>query len=125
MPHITQLATVTVPVTDQDVALAFYTSKLGLEVRQDFTYETGERWLEVVPPGAPTALTLARSDSAGVETGVILASTDIESDRAELAGDLLTPGEVVYWAGAPLAGNPAMFFVTDPDGNTLLIVQAP
>jgi catechol 2,3-dioxygenase-like lactoylglutathione lyase family enzyme len=125
MPHITQLATVTVPVADQDTALAFYTGTLGLEVRQDFTYETGERWLEVVASGAQTALTLAKSDSAGVETGVILSSTDIEGDRAELGGEFLQPGEVVHWAGAALAGNPAMFFVTDPDGNTLLIVQAP
>ena len=59
---------------------------------------------------------------------MILASTDIAADHAELgelAGEILPPGEVVYWAGAPLAGNPAMFFVTDPDGNSLLLVQAP
>ncbi len=37
---------------------------------------------------------------------------------------ILRPGHpVVYWAGAPLAGNPPMFFLRDPDGNSLLIVQ--
>jgi uncharacterized glyoxalase superfamily protein PhnB len=40
-------------VHDQDVALAFYTEKLGMEVRSDVTLpELGDfRWLTVSPPG--------------------------------------------------------------------------
>ena len=40
-------------VHDQDVALAFYTDKLGWEVRSDVTLpEMGDfRWLTVSPPG--------------------------------------------------------------------------
>jgi catechol 2,3-dioxygenase-like lactoylglutathione lyase family enzyme len=40
-------------VHDQDVALEFYTKKLGMEVRQDVTIpELGDfRWLTVAPPG--------------------------------------------------------------------------
>jgi len=42
-------------VHDQDEALAFYTDKLGLEVRDDVTVrEMGNfRWLTVGPPGQP------------------------------------------------------------------------
>jgi uncharacterized glyoxalase superfamily protein PhnB len=42
-------------VTDQDEALAFYTQKLGMEVRMDATLpEMGDfRWLTVAPPGQP------------------------------------------------------------------------
>jgi len=42
-------------VHDQDEALAFYTNKLGLEVRADVTLpELGDfRWLTVGPPGQP------------------------------------------------------------------------
>jgi catechol 2,3-dioxygenase-like lactoylglutathione lyase family enzyme len=42
-------------VHDQDEALAFYTDKLGLEVRADVTLpEVGDfRWLTVGPPGQP------------------------------------------------------------------------
>jgi predicted enzyme related to lactoylglutathione lyase len=42
-------------VHDQDVALAFYTDKLGMEVRQDVTVpEMGNfRWLTVGPPDQP------------------------------------------------------------------------
>lgn len=40
-------------VHDQDAALAFYTEKLGMEVRSDVTLpELGDfRWLAVSPPG--------------------------------------------------------------------------
>lgn len=41
-------------VHDQDDALAFYTQKLGMEVRTDVTLpELGFRWLVVGPPGQP------------------------------------------------------------------------
>ena len=62
MPKFTQLATVIVPVSDQDQAIEFYVGALGFEKRLDFVYDTGERWVEVVPPGAATSLTLVLSD---------------------------------------------------------------
>jgi catechol 2,3-dioxygenase-like lactoylglutathione lyase family enzyme len=42
-------------VHDQDEALAYYTDKVGLEVREDVTLpELGDfRWLSVGPPGQP------------------------------------------------------------------------
>jgi catechol 2,3-dioxygenase-like lactoylglutathione lyase family enzyme len=42
-------------VHDQDEALAFYTDKLGMEVRADVTLPEmgGFRWLVVGPPGQP------------------------------------------------------------------------
>jgi catechol 2,3-dioxygenase-like lactoylglutathione lyase family enzyme len=41
-------------VHDQDEALAFYTTKLGMEVRVDVTLpEMGFRWLTVGPAGQP------------------------------------------------------------------------
>ena len=55
------LTTRNVWVHDQDEALAFYTEKLGLEVREDVTLaELGDfRWLTVGPVGQPdVALTL-------------------------------------------------------------------
>jgi len=58
---LTQLATVQVWVHDQDEALAFYTDKLGLELREDVTVpEMGNfRWLTVGVPGQPdVAITL-------------------------------------------------------------------
>ena len=56
-----QLTNVQVWVHDQDEALAFYTEKLGLELREDVTVpEMGNfRWLSVGAPGQPdVAVTL-------------------------------------------------------------------
>jgi catechol 2,3-dioxygenase-like lactoylglutathione lyase family enzyme len=48
-----KIANAQVWVHDQDEALAFYTEKLGMEVRNDVTLaELGDfRWLTVAPPG--------------------------------------------------------------------------
>ncbi len=58
---LTSLTNVNVWVHDQDEALAFYTEKLGMELRNDVTVpEMGNfRWLTVGVPGQPdVALTL-------------------------------------------------------------------
>ncbi len=58
---LTQLTNVQVWVHDQDEALAFYTDKLGMELREDVTVpEMGNfRWLTVGPPGqSDVAITL-------------------------------------------------------------------
>jgi catechol 2,3-dioxygenase-like lactoylglutathione lyase family enzyme len=61
MTMLKQLTTVNVWVHDQDEALAFYTEKLGMELRDDVTVpEMGNfRWLTVGLVGQPdVALTL-------------------------------------------------------------------
>lgn len=124
-----------VPVTDQDVALAFYVEILGMQKVSDFTYPTGERWLEVSPAKGSSNLCLVVSRPerpAGIETGVVLFSSEVLADLAALRAQgldvdeqPLPQGEVVWWSGAPLAGVPTQFRVSDPDGNSFLIVAAP
>ena len=55
-----QLTHAQVWVNDQDEALAFYTEKLGLELREDVTVpEMGNfRWLSVGVPGQDVSITL-------------------------------------------------------------------
>lgn len=52
---LTQLTHVNVWVHDQNEALAFYTEKLGMELRDDVTLPEmgGFRWLTVGPPNQP------------------------------------------------------------------------
>src|SRR3954449_13632862 len=47
-------------VADQDAAIAFYTEKLGFELRSDTAFgENGEnRWVEGAPPGSTARLAL-------------------------------------------------------------------
>jgi catechol 2,3-dioxygenase-like lactoylglutathione lyase family enzyme len=133
--QITHVATVLVPVTDQDRALEFFVEQLGFEQRADFTYGDGERWLEVAPPGAAAQVSLVQAREerpAGVETGVAFSSADVAADHAELRArgvdvdqQILREGDpVVHWSGAGLAGIPPMFLFRDPDGNSFLIVQS-
>lgn len=61
MTTMLKLTHVNVLVNDQEEALAFYTEKLGMELRDDVTLPElgGFRWLTVGPPNQPDiALTL-------------------------------------------------------------------
>jgi predicted enzyme related to lactoylglutathione lyase len=57
---LNKLTYVNVWVDDQDEALAFYTEKLGMELREDITMPElgGFRWLTVGLPGQDVALAL-------------------------------------------------------------------
>jgi len=112
-------------VANQDDALAFYTQKLGFEVRADVPFgEQGEgRWLEVAPPGSTARLALnppmydnPGGSSIGVETGDVLG----EHARLRAIGGIDLDAEPMRTPGAPL-----MFMLRDPDGNHVVVVEAP
>ena len=121
--RITEVGTVMVPVSDQDRALAFYTEKLGFEKRQDTPYGEGQRWVEVAPAGADTAVALVpprEGDPVGVELPFGFNTTDVEADHAGLKeSGVDVDAEIMRMGG----GVPPMFMLRDPDGNTLMVVQ--
>src|SRR3954467_471295 len=47
-----------VPVRDQDKALAFYTQQLGFKVVTDSPFDGKQRWIELSAPRAETKLVL-------------------------------------------------------------------
>ncbi|TWH72621.1 catechol 2,3-dioxygenase-like lactoylglutathione lyase family enzyme [Modestobacter roseus] len=121
---LTSIATAMFAVSDQDVALAFYTDVLGFEVRGDDRFgERGEhRWLEVAPPGSTARLALNPPMEGTPGGGVIgVESTDVLAEHARLAarGDLDVGPTPTRAPGAPL-----LFSVSDPDGNTVWVVEA-
>jgi catechol 2,3-dioxygenase-like lactoylglutathione lyase family enzyme len=53
MAQASKIATVIVPMADQDAAVDFYVGKLGFEKRVDIPFGPGpDRWIEVGLPGA-------------------------------------------------------------------------
>ncbi|HJQ48299.1 MAG TPA: VOC family protein [Amycolatopsis sp.] len=113
------MATVGVPVADQDRALEFYLSTLGFEKQQDITL--GDmRWLVVAPPGSPTSIALELAPSPGVDSRIRLVTADAAATHAELKsrGVDVDP-EVLRWPGVP-----AMFAFRDPDGNRLVLIES-
>ena len=99
-----RISTAQVWVHDQDEALAFYTEKLGMELREDVTVpELGNfRWLSVGVPGQPdVAITLMAVPgppvfdddtrakiqellARGAAGGLFFASDDVQSTYEEL-----------------------------------------
>lgn len=122
---IDNIGVVMFTVSDVDAAIAFYTEKLGFELRADVLYgESGEnRWVEVAPPGSRTRLALNLPAGPGYEPGggmIGLESPDVRAEHARLKalGDVDVDDRVIEMPGAPL-----MFMMRDPDGNHMAVVQ--
>src|SRR5215210_2200917 len=110
-------------VADQDAALAFYTEKLGYEVRSDTRFgEQGEmRWLEVAPPGSRARLALnppMGDEAGGGAIGVGTADVLGEHARLSAIGGIDIDPAPVRTPGAPL-----LFGLRDPDGNRIFVVE--
>lgn len=122
---VANIGVVMFTVADQDAALAFYTDKLGFEVRGDTRFgEQGEmRWLEVAPPGSRTRLALnppMGGDPGGGSIGVETADVLGEHARLSAIGGVDLDPEPMRTPGAPL-----MFMLRDPDGNHVVVVEEP
>jgi lactoylglutathione lyase len=122
---ISNIGVVMFAVADQDAALAFYTEKLGFEVRGDVRYgERDEmRWLEVAPPGSRARLALnppMGGEPGGGSIGVETSDVHGEHARLRALGDVDVDPEPMRPPGAPL-----MFMLRDPDGNNIVVVEEP
>jgi len=119
------VATVFLPVTDQERALAFFRDQLGFDVHTDTDYGEGIRWVEVVPPGSTTVIALnAPSDwSPGVEAGG-RAPFSFHTDDLDAAIATLSERGVEFDDPIRMpAPAPSMAFFSDPDGNKMLLIQ--
>jgi catechol 2,3-dioxygenase-like lactoylglutathione lyase family enzyme len=120
--HIEEVRTVSVPVSNVDRALEFYTTKLGFEIRVDVPFGDGRRWIEVAAPGASTSVALAPpgpGQAPGVDTGIRFVTGDVEADHTELkAHGVDVDPEILRWPNSP-----PMFQLRDPDGNLLRVIQ--
>ncbi|MGH2840528.1 MAG: VOC family protein [Solirubrobacteraceae bacterium] len=133
-----KLTTTQLWVHDQDEALAFYTDKLGMEVRADVTVaEMGDfRWLTVGPPGQPevavvlmaipgppvmdaeTSEQVRELMAKGFAGTIFLTTEDCQSSYEELKGRgvefVEAPEERPY-------GIDSSF--RDPSGNSIRLTQ--
>jgi catechol 2,3-dioxygenase-like lactoylglutathione lyase family enzyme len=122
---VNKLRSVIVPVTDQDQAVEFYTEKLGLEKRADVPFGNVEgRWIEVAPQGAETPIALCPpgpdATVGGRETGIGLETDDIDAYHAQLQAAGVDVDTEVSRMGGPV---PPLFWLRDPEGNRLMVVE--
>lgn len=133
-----KIANINVWVHDQDEALAFYTDRLGFEVRADVTVpEMGDfRWLAVGPAEQPdiafvlmavprppivdeaTAAQISDLTARGAMGALFLATDDCRASYEELSGRgvefSMEPTEMPYGVDAAFR---------DPSGNEFRLTQ--
>jgi predicted enzyme related to lactoylglutathione lyase len=127
---ITGINSVSVVVSDQDRALAFYTQKLGFELQMDAPMGQS-RWIQLAPKGAQTSLVLGKltqdmspeiyertKSMLGGFANFIFTVDDIQATYAELAA-----------RGVEFVDKPAQqpwgwwASIKDPDGNVIGLHQ--
>jgi catechol 2,3-dioxygenase-like lactoylglutathione lyase family enzyme len=121
--RVSKLSTVVVPVSDQARAIEFYVEKLGFEKRVDVPFGNGYRWVEVAPAGAETTIAIVPpppgKPTGNVETGIGLYTDEIDAYHADLEANGVDVDPEVSHMGDPV---PPLFWLRDPDGNTLMVV---
>lgn len=109
-----------VPVTDQDRALDFYTQKLGFEVATDMPFDDSQRWIELRIQDSGTRLVLftlqGHEDRIGGFSNIVFVADDVEETHRELVArgvEFVQQPKKADW------GTAAVF--RDPDGNSFVI----
>ena len=109
-----------IPVRDQDVALKFYTEKLGFKVVTDQPFTGDQRWIEIMIPGAETGLALFTPEGHEKRIG------DFQS-LSFWCDDVFATAKTMKSKGVEFAAEPrtedwgTMAIFQDPDGNKFVL----
>jgi catechol 2,3-dioxygenase-like lactoylglutathione lyase family enzyme len=136
---IYQIQVITVPVSDIDQALAFYTKGAGFVLDVDYHPAGHFRVVQLTPPGSACSIQigLGLTDAPpGSARATCLAVTDIQAAHRELTGRgvqvsaIRHKSPVEEWTGGwqpgadPKRRNYASFAdFADPDGNTWIVQE--
>ena len=109
-----------IPVRDQDRALAFYVEQLGCRIVTDSPMGPGQRWIELAFPRADTRLVLFTAPGQEAWIGgfmnVTFCADDVHATAAELASrgvEFVQPARTEAW------GTSAIF--KDSEGNQFVL----
>ena|SRR5438067_5438796 len=116
---ISHVKFVSIPTTDQDRALKFWTEQVGFKVLTDQPFNDKQRWIELRIGSSDTGVVLFTMDG-GLQPGCpfngSLACNNVEQTHQELSArgvEFVAPPTKQPW------GTFAMF--KDPDGNTFVL----
>ena len=117
---IKEIKFVSIPVRDQDAALAFYTTKLGFTVATDQPFNDTQRLIELKIPGASTRLVLFTPEGhearVGQFTGISFLADNVRKTYDELSGrgvEFKGPPQEADWGSSAI--------LMDPDGNQFVL----
>ena len=110
---------VSIPVSNQDRALSFYTDVLGFRLLTDQPFNEKQRWLELGIPGADTRIVLFQFGDKlkpGGQLNIALWADDVEATARDLKAKgvefVMEPKRMAY-------GTTSIF--KDMDGNCLVL----
>lgn len=115
-----KLELVAIPVSDVDLAKAFYAEKVGFNADHDHTVSDELRFVQLTPPGSACSIAIGKGivDSLpGSVRGMQLVVSDIHAAYANLVEKGVEVSEV-----QELPGGLFVFF-SDPDGNGWAVQQ--
>lgn len=117
---ITQINFVSVPITDQDRSLTFFTQKLGFKVATDQAMGPGQRWIELKIGGSETRLVLYTAPGDEKRIGTMM-PLSLRCDNAQKTVDELKAKGVEF--AQELKSEPwgTYAIIKDPDGNQYVI----
>src|ERR1700729_1192140 len=111
-----------IPVSDQDRALAFYTEKLGFKVSTDQHFDETQRWIELQIGNSATGVALftppQHAGRIGTHTGMSFNATDLEKPYAEMDDrgvEFLGPPRRAKWGSSVQS--------KDPDGTQVVMSE--
>ena len=117
---ITNIKFVSIPVSDQERALDFYTSKLGFSVHTDQPFDENQRWIELRIGQSQTRMVLftqpGQEDRIGSAFNGAIGCDNVEATHRQLSErgvEFTTPPTKQEW------GTFAVF--KDPDGNEFVL----
>ena len=121
---INAVGRVCVTVSDTDRALDFYVGTLGFKKVVDEPMGPDMRWVEVQVAGAETTIALAPppqgQEAGGSQTGICLDTSNVDAAHEALKAAGADVDDEVSRFGGPV---PPMFWLRDPDGNSLIVVE--
>jgi catechol 2,3-dioxygenase-like lactoylglutathione lyase family enzyme len=117
---IKMLKFASLPVSNQERSLAFFTEKLGFKVMTDQEFDENQRWIELGIGNSQTAIVLFTPDEhaarIGTFSGLSFKCDDVEKTYDELIErgvEFVQPPKRESW------GTSALF--KDPDGNLFVM----
>jgi len=134
-----RIEVITLPVSDVDAAVRFYTERAGFTLDVDYRPNSRFRIVQVTPPGSSCSVQFGvgvTDAKPGSARTIVLVVTDIEAARRELAGRGLAVSPIRHkastdhWQGDyspgvdPERRDYASFIdFADPDGNTWVVQE--
>jgi len=129
------LEVIVVPVSDVDVAKAFYADKLGFHVDHDTRVSDAVRIIQLTPPGSGCSVVISKGlheMQPGILKGLQLVVNDVRAAHVHLTERGVPCSPVQYFGRDSVVreaqddddlNNTSFVFFSDPDGNAWAVQQ--